>query len=100
VHVLNADGATVFGFNTKLSGAETDRIARGCQVRIAGKIENPLVPGRYFVNCFVYREGSQRGALQAMHLPGFMVFGTAPGPGLVTVRTSVEATAEPEATHD
>jgi ABC-2 type transport system ATP-binding protein len=100
VHILNADGATVFGFNTKLSGAEADRIARGCQVRIAGKIENPLVPGRYFVNCFVYREGSQRGALQVMHLPGFVVFGTAPGPGLVSVRTSVEATAEPETTHD
>jgi Wzt-like putative exopolysaccharide export protein len=98
VHVLNADGATVFGFNTKLS--QGDSIAAGGQVRIAGKIENPLVPGRYFVNCFVYREGSQRGALQVMHLPGFVVFGTAPGPGLVSVRTSVEATAEPEARNE
>jgi ABC-2 type transport system ATP-binding protein len=98
VHVLNADGATVFGFNTKLRSDEAgsaDRIAPGGQVRIAGKIENPLVPGRYFVDCSVYREGAQRGALQTMHLPGFVVFGTTPAPGFVSVRNDVEAVAEP-----
>ena len=58
----------------------------GGQVRIAGKVENPLLPGRYYVDCFVFRQGSQRGALQVMHLPDFVVFGTEPGPGLVSVR--------------
>jgi ABC-type polysaccharide/polyol phosphate transport system ATPase subunit len=93
VHVLNADGATVFGFDTKL-GEPRERIAAGERVRISGMVENPLLPGRYFPNCFVYREGSQRGALQVLHLPGFVVFGTAPGPGLVSVRAEVKATAE------
>jgi hypothetical protein len=63
-------------------------------VRISGTIDNPLMPGRYFANCFVYREGTHRGALQAMHMPGFVVFGTAPAPGLVSVKADVEAVAE------
>jgi hypothetical protein len=97
VHVLNADGATVFGFQTRLADAdERDSIAAGGRVRISGTIENPLVPGRYFANCFVYREGSRRGALQAIHMPGFVVYGTAPAPGLVSVKADVEAVAEPE----
>ena len=103
IHVLNADGATVFGFNTTLSGADdgaAGRVAPGGQVRIAGKVDNPLLPGRYYVDCFVFRQGSQRGALQVMHLPPFVVFGTEPGPGLVSVRANVEATAEPERVHD
>ena len=97
VHVLNADGATVFGFDTRLGGDRPDEsIESGGRVRISGTIENPLVPGRYFANCFVYREGSRRGALQVMHMPGFVVFGTAPGPGLVSVRADVQAVAERE----
>jgi ABC-2 type transport system ATP-binding protein len=97
VHVLNADGATVFGFQTRLTDAgRRDSIAAGGRVRISGTIENPLVPGRYFANCFVYREGSRRGALQAIHMPGFVVYGTAPAPGLVSVKADVEAVAEPE----
>jgi hypothetical protein len=100
IHVLNVDGATVFGFNTTLSAGEPDRIAAGRRLRISGSIENPLVPGRYYVNCFVYREGSQRGALQAIHLPAFVVFGTDPSPGVVSVRTDFEATAEPERVRD
>ena len=100
IHVLNTQGATVFGFNTTLSAGETDPIPAGRQVRISGTIENPLVPGRYYANCFVYREGSQRGALQAIHLPAFVVFGTDAGPGLISVRSDFEATAEPERVHD
>ena len=55
------------------------------------------MPGRYFANCFVYREGAARGALQVMHMPGFVVFGTAPAPGLVSVRADVRVVAEREA---
>ena len=96
IHVLNADGATVFGFRMRLSGDDPGAVPAGGRVRISGTIENPLVPGRYFANCHVYREGAQRGALQVMHLPGFVVFGTAPSPGLVSVRADVEAVAERE----
>ena len=97
VHVLNADGATVFGFDTRMDDGGADSIEAGGRVRISGTIENPLVPGRYFANCFVYREGAARGALQVMHMPGFVVFGTAPAPGLVSVRADVRVVAEREA---
>ena len=100
IHVLNEQGATVFGLTTRLGAGEPDRIAAGRQVRIAGTIENPLVPGRYYVTCWVYREGSQRAALQALHLPGFVVFGTDPGAGFVSVRSDLSASAEPEPVRD
>jgi ABC-2 type transport system ATP-binding protein len=99
IHVLNADGATVFGLDTTptaANGGRLDRVAAGHRIRITGRLENPLLPGRYFVHCFVFREGRLRGALQVMHLPGFVVFGAQPGPGMVAVRGKVEAVAEPE----
>jgi ABC-2 type transport system ATP-binding protein len=99
IHVLNAEGATVFGFETTLTATDgdwSDRVAAGQRVRIAGRLENPLLPGRYYMTCHVFREGRLRGALQVMHLPGFVVFGTSPGPGIVSVRGEVEAVAEPE----
>jgi ABC-2 type transport system ATP-binding protein len=93
IHVLNSDGATVFGFNIELSGGG-DRVADGERIRLSGTIENPLLPGRYFVNCFIYREDRRSAALQVLHLPGFVVFGTRPAPGIVSVRTDVRAVAE------
>jgi energy-coupling factor transporter ATP-binding protein EcfA2 len=98
LHVLDQDGGAIFGLETtpKGPGGEpVERIAAGGRVRIAGRIENPLLPGRYLLQCFVYREGAARGALQAIQLPGFVVFGTRPGPGIVSVRGDVEAVAEP-----
>ena len=38
---------------------EPDRIAAGRRVRIAGRIENPLLPGRYFVSCMISRNRTQ-----------------------------------------
>jgi ABC-type polysaccharide/polyol phosphate transport system ATPase subunit len=99
VYVLNQDGSAIFGLDvtpTAPSGAPIDRIPAGGRVRIAGAIENPLLPGKYLLQCFVFREGTLRGALQVMHLPGFVVFGTRPGIGIVSVRGNVEAVAEPE----
>jgi ABC-type polysaccharide/polyol phosphate transport system ATPase subunit len=93
IHVLNSEGATVFGFNIELSGPG-DRVADGERVRLTGTIENPLLPGRYFLNCFIYREDRRSAALQVLHLPGFVVFGTKPAPGIVSVRNDVRAVAE------
>jgi ABC-type polysaccharide/polyol phosphate transport system ATPase subunit len=98
LHVLSDDGSAIFGLETTPrgpGGESVERIAAGGRVRIAGRIDNPLLPGRYLLQCFVYREGAARGALQAINLPGFVVFGTRPGPGIVSVRGDVEAVAEP-----
>jgi ABC-2 type transport system ATP-binding protein len=99
-HFLNDDGETVFGFNRTLTvpPGETDRIAAGQRVRITGKIENPLLPGRYFVNCWISRNRAQGDlALHVVRLLDFVVYGTKPGPGSVSVRADVDAGLEPQA---
>ena len=89
-HFLDADGVTVFGFNRAL-----ERVAGGERVRIAGQIDNPLLPGRYFVNCWISRNRTQGDlALHVVRLLDFVVYGTRPGPGSVAVEADVEATIE------
>ena len=96
-HCTNEDGVHVFGFNRSLEVDEgqPDRLEVGQRVRIAGTIENPLTPGRYFVNCWVVR-GRNPGdyALQAIKFLDFVVFGTKQDPGVVSVRAEVEAVPE------
>jgi ABC-2 type transport system ATP-binding protein len=93
IHFLNADGAIVFGFNRALTVGEhePERIAAGQRVRIAGRVDNPLLPGRYFVQCWIFRERNRGGALQHVRLFDFIVYGTKPGLGMVSVKTDVEA---------
>jgi hypothetical protein len=65
-------------------------------VRIAGTIDNPLLPGRYFVNCWISRNRTQGDlALHVVRLLDFVVFGTRPGPGSVSVNADIEAGLEP-----
>jgi ABC-2 type transport system ATP-binding protein len=94
---LNVDGVPVFGFGKAFTGEdEPNRIAAGQRVRIAARVENSLVPGRYSVDCSVFRDGTQ-GHL-AMRVPGlvdFLVRGRDPIPGMVFVRTEVDAALEP-----
>ena len=89
-HFLDADGVTVFGFNRAL-----EHVGAGERVRIAGRIDNPLLPGRYFVNCWISRNRTQGDlALHVVRLLDFIVYGTRPGPGSVAVDADVEATIE------
>jgi ABC-type polysaccharide/polyol phosphate transport system ATPase subunit len=99
-HFLNAAGETVFGFNRTLEGqsdTESRRMAAGQRVRIAGRIENVLVPGRYHLHCWISRNRTQGDlALHIVRLLDFVVYGTRPGPGSVTVRADVQAEVEVE----
>src|SRR3954447_25823690 len=93
-HFVNADGAPVFGFNRTLE-REPDRVEAGRRVRISGRIENPLLPGRYSVSCLISRNRTQGDlALHVVRLLDFVVYGTKPGPGSVSVRANVEAELE------
>jgi ABC-type polysaccharide/polyol phosphate transport system ATPase subunit len=94
VHFLNANGAAVFGFNRTLPEGE-DTVPAGRRVRVAGRIDNALLPGRYFVSCMVSRNRAQGDlALHVLRLLDFVVYGTRPGPGDVAVRADVEARLE------
>jgi hypothetical protein len=69
----------------------------GQRVRISGTIENRLLPGKYFVSAWISRNRTQGDlALHIMRLLDFVVYGTRPGPGSVSVEADVEATIEPE----
>jgi ABC-2 type transport system ATP-binding protein len=93
---LDEAGNAVFGFNRELAG-EPERVATGQRVRIAGRIDNPLLPGRYFVNCWITRNRTQGDvALHVVKLLDFVVFGTRPGPGSVSVRADVTVGLERE----
>jgi ABC-type polysaccharide/polyol phosphate transport system ATPase subunit len=97
-HLVNADGVHVFGFNRTLTleEGEEDRIAAGERARIAGLIDNPLVPGRYSLLCWICRNRNQGDvALQTVRLFDFVVYGAHPGPGMISVQADVRATLEP-----
>jgi ABC-2 type transport system ATP-binding protein len=91
VNVLNEDGLVVFGFTRTLDAD----VAAGSRLRLDGRIENRLVPGRYFLDCWI-RQGSEQGGMgvQGLRLTQFVVFGTAGGQGMVTVDTDVRAVLE------
>jgi ABC-2 type transport system ATP-binding protein len=92
-HVVNADGVVVCGFNRALDR----QVAAGRRMRLAGKIENRLVPGRYFLDCWIRQDQEHSGmALQALRLMQFVVYGTAPRHGLVSLETDVEPVLEAE----
>jgi ABC-type polysaccharide/polyol phosphate transport system ATPase subunit len=90
-HVVNAEGVVVAAFTKTLSG----RVAAGGRVSLRGQVENPLVPGRYYLDCWVRQDEQQSlMALQALRLLSFVVFGTTPRHGLVTLRADLEPVVE------
>jgi hypothetical protein len=98
-HFVGSSGETVFGFNRSLTlePGEPDRMAAGRRVRIAGRIDNVLLPGRYFVHCWISRNRTQGDlALHIVRLLDFVVYGTRRGPGSVAVRADVDAALEPD----
>ena len=90
-NVVNEDGVIVFGFSETLH----ERVAAGGRMRLTGDVENRLVPGRYFLDCWIRRERSGGDvALQPLRLRSFVVFGAHPTPGVVAVRTDIRASQE------
>jgi ABC-2 type transport system ATP-binding protein len=90
-HVRNDDGMVVFAFNASLD----DQIPPGGRMRLQGTIENRLVPGRYYLDCWVRQyESRTLIAVQGLRLLAFVVYGTAARDGVVTVDAAVEATRE------
>jgi energy-coupling factor transporter ATP-binding protein EcfA2 len=93
-HVRNDDGIVVFGFTTSLP----ERVPAGRRVRLTGTVENKLVPGRYYLDCWVRQNEDQSiVAIQGLRLLGFVVYGIAPRDGVVTVDAVVEASIDVDA---
>jgi ABC-2 type transport system ATP-binding protein len=93
-HFLDADGQTLFGFNRTLERAagESDLLPAGRRVRISGRIENRLLPGRYFVKSWVLRnETAGDLAMHVLEVLDFYVYGTQRGAGNFVVEADVHA---------
>ena len=61
-----------------------------------GTFSNPLLPGRYFLHCWVTRCRVQGDlALHALPLLDFVVYGTQPGLGIVSVDADVRGALQP-----
>ncbi len=94
---LTADGVTVFGFNRRLElpDGAPEVLKAGQRARISGTIENRLMPGRYYVSSMISRNRSQGDlALHVLRLLDFVVYGTRPGPGPVSVDADLKAVIE------
>src|SRR5581483_8417835 len=95
--VLNVDGVVIFGFGDATPSGDTalERIESGQRVRVRARVENPLVPGRYSINCTVFRNRTLGDTiLHDVSLTDFLIRGTRPNPGMVAVREQLVAAVE------
>jgi ABC-2 type transport system ATP-binding protein len=90
-HVVHEDGVVVFVFDCTLERT----VLPGQRVRLTGTLENRLVAGRYYLDCWI-REDQHQGmmALQALRILRFVVYGTAPRHGVVTLQAHIEPMLE------
>jgi ABC-type polysaccharide/polyol phosphate transport system ATPase subunit len=92
-HCLNMEGDWVFAFDKAVQASDGSpaRLDTGQRIRITAEIENPLVPSRYALECWISRrreEGAM--AIHIVRLLDFFVFGTHPGAGNVAMSGDVE----------
>ena len=91
----NADGVTVFGFKRSLDaeGAGPARLAAGGRARVEVTVDGALLPGTYYVRCWVVRDADGDDvALQYIDILKFDVLGDGTAPGLVSVPADVRIT--------
>jgi ABC-type polysaccharide/polyol phosphate transport system ATPase subunit len=92
LYFMNAGGAPVFGVNHEPG----ERLVAGERVHLTSRIENPLVPGKYGVNCFVTRNRDQGDvALHLLRVLDFVVYGANAAPGVVTVEATTTSEVVP-----
>jgi ABC-2 type transport system ATP-binding protein len=99
----NADGVQVFGLSHALGEGDGELVEAGRKVRINTVVENPLMPGRYTVLCWVaVMRNDEETAHQTLRLLDFVVFGVEAGSGVVSVpgelEVEIEQTPSPEGT--
>ena len=95
----NADGVEVFGLNRELDekGGPDAILGSGQRARVSITLENPLLPGRYTVLCWVaVMRNDEETAHQTLKLLDFVVFGVEGGTGIVAVPGELGVEVEPQ----
>jgi ABC-2 type transport system ATP-binding protein len=91
INVVNAEHVVVCGFLRELR----QPLAAGQRVRLAGQIENRLLPGRHFIDVWIRRSRSGGDvALQCQRLIQFVVYGTGARHGVVSLHANIEPVVE------
>jgi ABC-type polysaccharide/polyol phosphate transport system ATPase subunit len=95
LQINNADGVHVFELVKKLGDGDGGILKAGERVRISATIDNPLMPGRYAIVCWVsVLRNDEETAQQAMKLLNFVVFGMSGSQAIVAVPGEVELEVE------
>jgi ABC-2 type transport system ATP-binding protein len=90
-HVVHEEGVVVFAFTCTLE----QTVRAGQRVRLTGTLENRLVAGRYYLDCWIRQDQHQSMmALQALRILRFVVYGTAPRHGVVTLHADIAPVIE------
>jgi ABC-type polysaccharide/polyol phosphate transport system ATPase subunit len=90
-HLVSDTGVVIARFTRGLDSS----IAVSQRVRLRASVDNRLVPGRYFIDCWVGQKGFESGSeVQGLRLLSFAVRGQAPEWGVVSVAADVEASLE------
>jgi energy-coupling factor transporter ATP-binding protein EcfA2 len=95
-HCLNMDGDWVFAFSKEVEKPDGRPVAQGERIRLVAEIENPLLPNRYAIECWISRNREQGNmAIHILRLLDFYVYGTKPAAGNVIANAQVQAVREP-----
>jgi hypothetical protein len=90
-HVVHEGGVVVFAFTCTLE----QTVRTGQRVRLTWTLENRLVAGRYYLDCWIRQdEHESMMALQALRILRFIVYGTAPRHGVVTLQADIRPALE------
>jgi hypothetical protein len=90
-HVRDDEGRTVFELMRRLDA----QVEPGRRVALAGPVENRLVPGRYSLDVYIREDGEEGGmTVQGLRLLHFVVAGSSPSHGVITVTADVEPVLE------
>jgi len=95
--LLNVDSVSVLGFGKTLedNDGKARPIAAGELLKVAAEVDSPLVPGRYALLCSLSRSRARADdALRDVRVVDFLVKGTDPEPGMISVRARVDARLE------
>jgi ABC-2 type transport system ATP-binding protein len=91
-NVVNQEGVVIAEFLQALDA----RVPAGGRVRVGGEIENRLVAGRHYLDCWVREDREHEGmAVQAMRPLSFVVYGHGARHGIVSLRSDLAVELRP-----
>jgi ABC-type polysaccharide/polyol phosphate transport system ATPase subunit len=85
IEVVNADGYGVTRFDVTVGEVGAREIPEGRRATVRAEMENPLGPGRYFVNCGINRAYGAGVALYVHNALDFVVYGSHHSRGMIAI---------------